>query len=122
LGDFERLTYTFNPSATGNGTISVTGGGLTEVLMRGVDCVRKTSGLCHDVFTYASSRLEYDSQTIDGRSSAIEIDAALDSTPDGVVNSDPEIRIVDIVEFALVVRVGEATETFYAEAQLRNQR
>lgn len=122
LGNFERLTFTFNPAASGNGTITVTAPGFSEVLMRGVDCVRKTSGLCHDVFAYASSRLEYDTIVVDGRSSAAEIEAALDSSADGTLDTSSELRAIDIVEFALVVRVGEASEALYAEAQLRNQR
>lgn len=121
LGNFERLTFTFNPAGPGNGTISVSGGGLSEVLMRGVDCVRKTDGSCHDVFTYASSRLEYDTSG-DGRSSADEIEAALDTSIDGALDTVPELGVIDIVEFALRVQVGEAIETFYSEAQLRNQR
>lgn len=121
LGNFERLTFTFNPAGAGNGTITVAGGGLSEVLMRGVDCVRKPDNSCHDVFTYASSRLEYDTSG-DGRSSAAEIQAALDTSPDGLLDSVPELGAIDVVEFALTMQVGEATETFYSEAQLRNQR
>lgn len=121
LGNFERLTFTFIPASPGNGTITVSGGGLSEVLMRGVDCVPKTPTTCHDVFTYASSRLEYDTSG-DGRSSAAEVQSALDTSPDGLLDTLSELRAIDIVEFALSVRVGEATETFYSEAQLRNQR
>ena len=130
LGNFEILKFTFIPSIPpGNGTITVSGvgaaAGLSEVLMQGVDCVRNALGACLDVFSYASSRLEYDglipSVSPDGRSSAAEVEAALDPTPDGVLDT-AELRVIDIVEFALVVRIGEASETFYAEAQIRNQR
>lgn len=121
LGNYERLTFTFNPATPGNGTITASGGGSSEVLMRGVDCVRNSLGACHAVFSYASSRLEYDSSG-DGRSSAAEVEAAVDPSPDGQMDTLAELRAIDIVEFSLVVQVGDATETFYAEAQLRNQR
>lgn len=121
-GNFEELTFTFNPAAPGNGTITVSGGGLSEVLMGGVDCVRKaTDGSCHDVFSYASSRLEYDTSG-DGRSSAGEVMTLLDPPSDGVLDTPAELNVIDIVEFALRVQVGDAIETFYSEAQLRNQR
>ena len=118
LGNFEQLTFTFNPAATpGNGNVTVSGGGLSEMLMRGVDCVRKTNGTCHDVFVYGSSRLEYDTSG-DGRASASEIMTAL-----GVSTFTQQVLDeIDIVEFALTVHVGDSVETFYAEAQLRNQR
>ncbi len=120
LGNFELLTFTFNPAGPGNGTITVSGGGSSEVLMRGVDCVRKDDNTCHDVFTYASSRLEYDTSG-DGRSSAAEVMAALDPG-DAVLDPLPELAVIDIVEFALTVQVGDASETIYSEAQLRNLR
>jgi prepilin-type N-terminal cleavage/methylation domain-containing protein len=121
VGSYESITFTFNPAAGGRGTITATGGGVTEVLMDGVDCVRKADNTCNPVFTYRASRLEYDSNS-DGITSQAELDVAA-----GVGNNNgsldgSELGLVDTVAFALRVSQDRSTETFYAQAQLRNLR
>lgn len=120
-GNYERMIFTFNPGLNGNGTITAGNGTSSEVLVRGVDCIRKADNSCHDVFTYRSSRLQYDSNG-DGVTSALELDAAatigngngtLDGGEPGAVNS---------VAFGIRVRVGDNVTNFYSEAQLRNER
>ena len=120
-GSYERMIFTFNPGLSGNGTITAGNGTASEVLVRGVDCIRKADNSCHDVFTYRSSRLQYDSNA-DGVTSAAELDAAatigngnglLDGAEPGAVNS---------VAFGLRVTVGDNVTNFYSEAQLRNER
>jgi prepilin-type N-terminal cleavage/methylation domain-containing protein len=121
LGSYEVITYTFIPSASGAGTITATAGGVTEVLMAGVDCVRKADNTCYPVFTYRSSRLEYDANG-DGVTSWQELDTAESVGNKNGLLDGVELGLVDIVAFALRVTQGDTTETFYAEAQLRNQR
>ena len=117
-GDYEVLTFTFNPGA---GTITATSGGSTEVMMAGVDCVRKADNSCYDVFTFSSSRLEYDSN-VNGVTSAAELDAAPSLGNSNGVLDAAELDFVDAVSFQLRVSAGGETATFYAEAQLRNHR
>jgi Tfp pilus assembly protein PilW len=120
-GDYESLRFTFNQSATGAGTVTATAGNSTEVLMNGVDCVRKTDNTCQTVFTYSSSRLEYDTNS-NGITSAAELDAAVGvGNANGVLDGS-EVNYVDAVAFQLRTKAGTTTSTFYAEAQLRNHR
>lgn len=120
IGNYESLTYTFNESSTGDGTISVSNGVKTEVLMRGVDCLRNPDDTCSDVFSYGSSRLEYSGG--DGVTTAADLDAdAAIGNNNGVID-DRELDFVDTVTFALVVRVGDSETTFSTTAQLRNLR
>lgn len=123
-GNYESLTFTFNPSSGGEGNITVsTPWGASEVLVDGVDCIRKPDNSCHDVFTFSSSRLEYDTMVVDGVTSAAEIDAAPGvGNGSGAIDTLPEIRLIDGVAIALVVRQGDSSTSFYAHAQLRNRR
>lgn len=120
-GNYEELTFTFNPSSTGDGTISVSNGASSEVLVRGVDCIRRADNLCQDVFTYSSSRLEYDTNG-DGQTSAAELIVAAGVHNNNSVLDGDEIRLVDGVAMALVVTQGDSSTRFYAHAQLRNRR
>jgi prepilin-type N-terminal cleavage/methylation domain-containing protein len=119
IGNYESLTFTFNESSTGNGTISVSNGVKSEVLMAGVDCLR-ASGVCKDVFSFASSRLEYAGG--DGIATAADLDndPAIGNN-NGILDGD-EVDAVDVVTFALVVRVDDSQTTFNTTAQLRNLR
>ena len=119
IGNYESLTFTFNESSTGEGTISVSNGVKTEVLMGGVDCLR-VSGVCKDVFSFASSRLEYAGG--DGIATAADLDddPAIGNN-NGILDGD-EVDAVDVVTFALVVRVDDSQTTFNTTAQLRNLR
>jgi prepilin-type N-terminal cleavage/methylation domain-containing protein len=120
-GDYETLTFTFNEAAGGNGRITATSGTTTEVLMDGVDCVRKADNSCYDVFTYSSSRLEYDTN-VNGVTSAAELDAAPSlGNSNGVLDAG-ELDFIDGVSIQLRVSAGGQRSTFYAEAQLRNHR
>lgn len=120
-GDYEVLTFTFHEAADGLGTITAKSGTTEEVMMTGVDCVRKADGTCYDVFTFLSSRLEYDTN-VNGVTSAIELDAAPSlGNSNGVLDAS-ELDFVDAVSFQLRVTAGGETSTFYAEAQLRNHR
>lgn len=121
LGSYESVRFDFNPVTGGFGTVTVTAAGSTETLMDGVDCIRKTDGTCNPAFTYRSSRLEYDANA-DGVTSSAELDAAPSIGNNNGVLDGNEIALVDVVAFALRVKVGGSIENFYAEAQLRNQR
>ncbi len=121
-GNYERLTFTFNPSSTGNGNISVsTPYGANEVLVRGVDCIRKADNSCQDVFTFSSSRLQYDTNG-DGVTSTSEMIVAPGISNGNNVLDGQEIELIDGVAIALVVRQGDSSTRFYAHAQLRNRR
>lgn len=121
MGSYERITFTFNEAADGQGTISATAAGSTEVLMTAVDCIRKADDTCNPVFTYRSSRLEYDANA-DGVTSTAELDVAAGVGNNNGVLDGNELGLLDVVAFAVSVNQGGATESFYAEAQLRNQR
>jgi len=121
IGNYESLTYTFNESGSGNGTISVSNGVKTEVLMRGVDCVRNADDSCKPVFSYASSRLEYDTNA-DGIASAADLDDDPAIGNNNSVLDGQEVDFVDTVSFALVVKVDDSNTTFSTTAQLRNLR
>lgn len=120
LGSYETLTFSFV-----SGTISVTSGSTTEVLVSGVSCVRRNDGTCEDVFTYSSSRLEYDNNPTDGVASAAELNQL---PPAGVGENNlanwtsTEMSLVDRVTFALKVTEGTSSTDFHADAQLRNRR
>jgi hypothetical protein len=96
--------------------------------MRRVDCVRAdaTSPCSSDVFTYVSDRLEYDWDG-DGVTTWRELDEAPTRGVIGVGNNngvldDAELPFVSSVGFSFDVQNGDASKTFYATAQLRNQR
>lgn len=117
-GNYERLTFAFNAGA---GTVTVTVGGTTENLMTGVECIPKAGGGCQPVFRYGSNRLEYDVNS-DGVTDAAELIAAPVISNGNAVLDGQELNFVDTVRFALRVRNNDSIETFYAEAQMRNQR
>lgn len=116
LGDFEELTYTYDPAAK---LLRLNG----EVLVRGVECARDPGGSCVPAFSFGSNRLEFDADK-NGVTSWQELDQAPVSY--GVGNGDNqlnyELSLVSNVAFALRVQDGTAKRDFYAEAQLRNQR
>jgi prepilin-type N-terminal cleavage/methylation domain-containing protein len=119
-GSYEVITYTFN---AGPATITATAGGVTEVLMDGVECLPKASppSSCHPMFRFASSRLDYDTNT-DGITDESELMAAPLITNGNSVLDGQELLFVDSVRFGLRVRENDSIEAFYAEAQLRNRR
>ena len=121
-GSHEVVTYSWNSVQK---TISITSGTTTEVLLRGVDCVRTVPTVCaHPLFSYASSRLEFDTDG-DGLTEVAEMDVAPGGIGDNGGQSIPnglEQGLVDIVAFSLALTQGDATSTMYAEAQLRNKR
>jgi type II secretory pathway component PulJ len=120
-GDYEVLTFAFDEEADGNGTITATSGTTTEVLMAGVDCARKADNSCYDVFSYSSSRLEWDANQ-NGTTSAAELDTAPSlGNSNGVLDAS-ELDFVDAISFQLRVSAQGETAVFYAEAQLRNHR
>jgi prepilin-type N-terminal cleavage/methylation domain-containing protein len=121
LGDYEELQYTFD----GDRKV-VWIAKPSEVLMRDVECVEAAAGVCKPVFSFTSNRLEYD-WSGDGVTTWQELDDAPNHGVIGVGNKnltldDPELEFVTNVEFKLRVVDGDAQETFYSEAQLRNQR
>ena len=122
-GDYEQLVYTYTPAS---GTITLSPRGQAgEVLMRGVDCVL-TGATCADVFTYTSNRLEYDWNR-DGVTTCLELDQAVNQGVVGVGNGNNqcdsgEWNTISNVAFALQVESGDSSESFRAEAQMRNQR
>ena len=123
LGSYETLTFTFDAVA---GTVTVTTGGgapITETLMTGVSCVHDAANNCEPAFTYASSRLEFDTNPVDGVTSAAELDAAPSIGNNNLGNwSLTEASFIDRVTFALRVTKGSSATDFHADAQLRNKR
>lgn len=117
-GDYEVLTIAWDSVAQ---TVTLSNGFSTEVLMRDVDCIRRTDNKCHDVFRYTSSRLEYDTSG-DGVTSATELDQAPSiGNNDGVLNG-VEPDFIDAVRFSFRIEKGGRSGNFYAEAQMRNFR
>lgn len=126
-GNYEVVTYTYD-SATARITVTAPGLG-TETLVRGVDCVRDTNGVCKsDVFSFTSNRLEYDWNQ-DGVTTLAEINATacppnnlttLDSCNASLV--DQELAVVTNLNVAVGVTTGGRSSDYYAEAQLRNRR
>ncbi|HEV2754562.1 MAG TPA: prepilin-type N-terminal cleavage/methylation domain-containing protein [Actinomycetota bacterium] len=116
FGDLEELTYSFDAAAK---TLRLNG----EVLLKGVECVRDTSGNCLPPFSFGSNRLEFDTNT-NGVTSWQELDAA--PATYGVGNGDGqlnwELPLISNVSFALRVKDGNVKSDYYGEAQLRNQR
>lgn len=117
-GNYELMIVSWNASAR---TVSVSNGPTTEVLIRGVDCIRKSDGTCHDMFSYSSSRLEYDTDG-DGVTSASELDDAPSLGNGNNILDGQELNFVDAIRFSFTIRQDDREGQFYAEAQLRNQR
>lgn len=137
-GDFEVLTYSFDPTTA---EIRLNG----EVLMEGVDCPRTSGGSCSqtllgsapwssgaygsnppNVFAYLSNRLEYDWNK-DGVTTWQELDLAGTHGIVGVGNNNgildgAELELISSIAFNFVVSDGDSSSRFRAEAQLRNQR
>jgi type II secretory pathway pseudopilin PulG len=129
-GNYERLTFAFVVDPTNKqGTITVSDGSNTEVLMDHVDCIRKADNTCFPVFTFSSSRLlDLDttgptgSGSPDGVTSAFELDVAPTiGNNNGILDGD-EINFIDRVSYAMTIKVNKNTTNFYGEAQLRNRR
>jgi prepilin-type N-terminal cleavage/methylation domain-containing protein len=125
-GSYESLVFTFNPGGT-NGTITVSNGGNSEVLMRGVSRLSATQ----PVFGYTSSRLEYENVTsacgvspstsIDGVATWVELDQSSIGNKNCTLDST-ELQMVDGVNFSFKVTIGKSATTYFDQAQLRNQR
>lgn len=121
VGNYESLTFSFVESSTGNGRITVSNGTSTEPLVRGVDCIRKADATCNPVFSFTSSRLEYDTNQ-NGITSEAELMAAPGLGNGNSILDGQEVNFVDGVSFALTITTNETSRNFYAEAQLRNRR
>lgn len=118
-GNYEVLIVRWNPVAR---TVTLSNGVTTEVLMRDVDCIRKADNSCHDVFQYASSRLEHDTNG-DGVTSAKELDEAPSfGNNNGLLDGQELSVFVDVVKFSFRVEKDDRSTNFYAEAQMRNSR
>jgi prepilin-type N-terminal cleavage/methylation domain-containing protein len=119
-GDYEVLDFRFDSFPNGKGVIRLNG----EVLMRGVDCLGKVNGVgtCkHDVFSYESNRLEYDANG-NGVTSVAELDQVSELGNNNGILDGAELAYITSVNIRMQVTEGEAKESFFAEAQLRNQR
>jgi prepilin-type N-terminal cleavage/methylation domain-containing protein len=114
-GDYETLTYTFDRDAK---TVTLNG----EVLMRGAECADPEC----EVFEYSSSQMQYDWDK-DGVVTTDELDDAgcpLHGNPTiGNCNNilDVELDLISNVDFHFAIHVGDATEKFANQAQLRNK-
>lgn len=106
-GDYEDLTFTFS------GTQIMLNG---EVLVTEVACTRKPDGSCRDVFSFISSKLEYD-WNFDGVTTYQEL---LDAPSKGV-NLDANAETTSVL-YSLRVTAGDRASDFFAEAQMRNKR
>jgi len=110
---YEVVTFSFDPDA---GAVLMTAGGETGILAEGVGPIPG-----YDIFSYTSSRLEYDSNR-DG----VTTEQELDATP-GIGNANgvldgAETDYITNVTFALRVSRSDQATDFHAEAQLRNRR
>jgi prepilin-type N-terminal cleavage/methylation domain-containing protein len=119
-GDYEELTYSYD-SSTGQVRLN------DELLMDDVACAQ-VAAVCQPVFDYASERLEYDWDG-NGITTWRELDEA--SAPAhgvvGIGNNNSvldagELPSISSVIFNLRVVKGDSSTTFYARAQLRNNR
>lgn len=120
-GSYESLTFSATTNAAGNGRLVIGAGGASEVLMSGLDCIRNAGGVCYPIFTYSSSRLEYDTNS-DGVTSASELDQAPSVGNRNGILDGSEVALVDMVSISMIINQGGSQERFYAQAQLRNQR
>lgn len=117
-GSYEFLIVSWNSFAR---TVTLSNGVTTEVLMRDVDCIRRADNSCHDVFRFASSRLEYDTNG-DGVASASELMAHPSLTNNNGVLDARELAQVDTVRYSFRVEKDGRSTNFYSEAQMRNFR
>ena len=114
-GDYEALTYEFDRDAK---TVTLNG----EVLMRGAECADPEC----EVFEYSSSQMQYDWDK-DGVVTTDELDDAgcpLHGNPTiGNCNNilDVELSLISNVDFLFTIHIGDATEKFANQAQLRNK-
>lgn len=106
LGDYEDLTFAFNES---DRTITLNG----AVLMRGVSKVGSA-----DVFSFSSSKLEYDASPFDGTVTLAELSAA-QAAGSAIANPMSELNNVT---FHFNVTHGDQSTDFFGQAQLRNRR
>jgi prepilin-type N-terminal cleavage/methylation domain-containing protein len=104
-GDYEELEFTFDES---QGVIRLNG----SLLMEGAEKV-----VGKDVFSYGSTKLEYDAPPGDGVVTLSELQAA-QATGAAV---DPEGNI-NLVSFALRVTIDGKSTEFNSRAELRNNR
>jgi prepilin-type N-terminal cleavage/methylation domain-containing protein len=116
-GDYEELTFSFNESAR---QIRLNG----ELLMSGVECAGACSA--QPVFNFASEDLRYD-WNANGVTTWQELDAAPSQSVVGVGNGNGlldefELPYVTSVTFHVRVVKGASASTFFARAQLRNNR
>ena len=117
-GDYEILTYTFDPAAK---TISLNG----EVLMANVENVDPST----DVFIYSSNFLDYDWdnngvttwQEVNDASCPINGYSGVGDCDNPPVLDAAEFPYLTTVDFAMKVRVGDETTDFYAAAHMRNR-
>lgn len=130
-GDYEVLTYRFQES-DGTVRISTDPSVAGEVLMRGVDCLRRSNGNCYPAFDYGSGHLEYDWNS-DGVTTWQELDTASTHGVVGVGNNNTvldEGELPYISDVSISLRLKGDTNTTFASgstdfasvAQLRNQR
>jgi hypothetical protein len=114
-GDYEALTYEFDQEAK---TVTLNG----EILMRGAGCAEPEC----EVFQYSSSQMQYDWDK-DGVVTTDELDEAgcpLHGNPSiGNCNNilDVELDLISNVDFLFSIRMGDSSEAFANQAQLRNK-
>lgn len=111
----EDVTYAYD--AVGRRiTISTipAGGSVTETLVAGVEPIPG-----HDMFTFTSNRLEYDTSPTDGVTTIAELDAAAAA---GASLPGNRLAYISSVGYAMRVTSGTQATDFYAQAQLRSRR
>ena len=116
-GDYEQLTYSFEPAS---GRVRLNG----ELLMTGVECEASCSST--PVFGFTSEDLRYDWNS-NGVTTWQELDAAPQYGVVGVGNDNGkldgfELARVSSVTIRMRVVKDDLATTFYARAQLRNNR
>lgn len=120
---YENLTFEFS----GNKIYVTALGQPREVLVDGVSCIAGDCG-ANPVFSYTSSRLEWDWDA-DGVTTGAEVDMACPTRGvtavgdcDGSVDEDAEISALSGVVYRFNVSVQGRNADFYSEAILRNRR
>lgn len=111
VDDFEDVTYAYDAPAR---RITISSGTVTETLIAGVDPIAG-----HDMFTFTSNRLEYDTNPTDGVTTIAELDAAAAA---GATLSANKLGYITSVGYAMRIASGSRATDFYAQAQLRSRR
>ena len=112
-GDYEVVNFSHDPA---DDSLTISAGSESAALSQGIFAIPG-----QDVFSYSSTRLEYDANR-DGITTWQELDSTAGvGNGNGELDS-PEVAYINVVTFALRVVSATRSADFYSEAQLRNRR